>query len=253
MISPGWASLEMTTPAKRRAHFQVVVVNLAHGDLALGHLDLRLRSFESRRQRVHVRARGIQRRITDQFLFDQLFVARQRVLRIRQSNFDFGEIAARSVELALGHRQHGLDVHRIEARQHLVLLHLHAFFDQDFLDLASDLGRHRGHAPRDDIAGCVEHRVAQTRARGIGFGRHRGDFGGLGTQPEPQALRPRRRAAATIAPIYKSRLPRPELRVGVERSMRREPSESESRAMRDKFLNLLPIILGVCESESRQG
>ena len=55
-------------------------------------------------------------------------------------------------------------VYRIEAREHLVLLHLHAFFDVDLEHLARDLRRHRGHAPRDHVTRGVEHRISQTRA-----------------------------------------------------------------------------------------
>ena len=94
-----------------------------------------------------------------------------------------------AVELALGHGEHGGAVHRIEAREHLVLFDLHALFDVDLEHLARDLRGDRGHASRDDITRRVEHRVAQTRATGFGLGDDRGDFSGFRPQVEPGAGR----------------------------------------------------------------
>ena len=52
----------------------------------------------------------------------------------------------------------GVGVDRIERGHDLAGLDALAFLDQHLAHLAGDLRRHRGHAPRDDVAGGVEHR-----------------------------------------------------------------------------------------------
>ena len=67
------------------------------------------------------------------------------------------DLAARGGDLRGGEGALRVGVDRIERGHDLARRDLLAFLDQHLAHLAGDLRRHRRHAPRDDIAGGVEH------------------------------------------------------------------------------------------------
>jgi hypothetical protein len=87
---------------------------------------------------------------------------------------DFGDlevgVSGAGLGLSLVERRTG--VGGVQAGDDLAGGDMLAFLDQHLDDLAGDLGRHRGLAPRDDVAGGVQQR---TRLAGAGRGRHGGD------------------------------------------------------------------------------
>ena len=90
-------------------------------------------------------------------------------------------------QLSFGQQQAGFDVCVIEMRKHLVGLHLHSFFDQDFRHFAGDFGRNGRLPPSGDVARAIQHRaIGGARAVRMGnFARCHGPNLNHGGFPEP--------------------------------------------------------------------
>ena len=91
---------------ERRAHHQIVEILRAHAHGAFGDLHFAAQRFESRVERRGFRLRLVELQFAHQLVFAQLLGASQVALRFGDADFDFVEILARGIELALRERVH---------------------------------------------------------------------------------------------------------------------------------------------------
>ena len=106
--------------------------------------------------------------------------------RLLEPHFAFGDLPLRRFELRAIQPERGLQRGVVEPREHLALADRHAFLDVHLDHLAGDLRRHRGAAPRRDVARRVQHRRLRA-GRALGDGRDFDFDRPLAVQPIPGA------------------------------------------------------------------
>ena len=176
---------------ERRAHDGVVDAVVGNVQVVAGDIGIPLRGGDLRTQRVALGDGLVVLRTRDQLLLNEVGQTGRFGLGLMQLRLHAGDLAARGRQLRGGERPRGIRVHRIERGHHLSGLHMLAFLDQHFAYLAGDLGRHRCHAPRDHVAGGIQHGGAAAAAAGAdggGFGGVHGD-GASAAEQRPRRQR----------------------------------------------------------------
>ena len=151
--------------AERRADDGVVEVALRYRETGLGDTQRAARDVETRLRGVVARLGVVERLRADERGRELRAVA--LVHRARVVERDLRRRKVRALLLDLRRRLRDLRPHVrvVEARDDLARFDSLPFLDQHGRDLARDLGRHRGLAPRDDVAGRVEYRSNGRRRR----------------------------------------------------------------------------------------
>ena len=164
-ISPSCAALTVTMPPNGARTTVSSRLRCVTARLGLGDTQRAARDVEIRLRGVVARLGVVERLRADERGRELRAVA--LVHRARVVERDLRRRKVRALLLDLRRRLRDLRPHVrvVEARDDLARFDSLPFLDEHGRDLARDLGRHRGLAPRDDVAGRVEYRSNGRRRR----------------------------------------------------------------------------------------